>query len=249
MLTMLESLVHIPLFQDLLPDQRDSLEPLFERFSCAPETVIFEQGDPAVYLYLILSGVVSIHYKPYDGQSIIITHLTEGDLFGWSAVVGSAQYTSGIVSDTALEAVRMRGKELWSFCLKEPEMGKIILDRLASVVSNRWADAHTQVQSMLDQALAKSRKPRRKRKGKTNMVTPPVHSQEQHLRALLEKLSAYIEQFHGGSVEFAAFDGKTLKVKLGGKCLGCPLLPSTLHGWVAGAVHQFFPEVEVVEDK
>jgi Fe-S cluster biogenesis protein NfuA len=38
-----------------------------------------------------------------------------------------------------------------------------------------------------------------------------------------------------------------LKVRLGGACLGCPLLPSTLHGWVAGTVKQFFPELEVVE--
>ena len=30
-------------------------------------------------------------------------------------------------------------------------------------------------------------------------------------------------------------------------CLGCPLLPSTLHGWVEGTVRQFFPEIENVE--
>ena len=45
------------------------------------------------------------------------------------------------------------------------------------------------------------------------------------------------------------FDGKDLKVRLGGACLNCPLLPSTLHGWVAGTVHQFFPGINVVEEK
>lgn len=81
------------------------------------------------------------------------------------------------------------------------------------------------------------------------MVTPETISQEDQLRGLLEKLSAYVEQFHGGTVEFVSFDGKVLKVHLGGACLNCPLLPSTLHGWVAGTVHQFFPGVEVVEEK
>ncbi|MDD2696516.1 MAG: NifU family protein [Anaerolineales bacterium] len=70
---------------------------------------------------------------------------------------------------------------------------------------------------------------------------------EQRLKGLIEQINAYIEHYHGGSVEMIAFDGRVLKVKLGGACLGCPLLPSTLHGWVEGTVRQFFPEIEKVE--
>lgn len=77
-------------------------------------------------------------------------------------------------------------------------------------------------------------------------MVDPVY--EDRLRALIERLSAYIEQYHGGSVEFVSFDGRVLKVRLGGACLGCSLLPSTLHGWVEGTVRQFFPEIERVED-
>jgi Fe-S cluster biogenesis protein NfuA len=72
-------------------------------------------------------------------------------------------------------------------------------------------------------------------------------SQEQLVRALLEKIDAYIEQFHGGSVQMVSLEGRVLKVRLGGACLGCPLSPTTLHGWVAGTVHQFFPDLEVVD--
>ncbi len=70
---------------------------------------------------------------------------------------------------------------------------------------------------------------------------------ELQMKALIEQLSAYIETFHGGSVEYVEFDGKLLKVRLGGACLGCPLSPSTLHGWVEGTVRQFFPDIEQVE--
>lgn len=78
------------------------------------------------------------------------------------------------------------------------------------------------------------------------MVAPESTDRETQLRGLLDKISAYVEQFHGGSVEFVSFDGKQLNVRLGGACLGCPLLPSTLHGWVEGTIHQFFPDIEVV---
>jgi len=71
------------------------------------------------------------------------------------------------------------------------------------------------------------------------------YSEEERVRALLEKIDAYIQQYHGGSVEMVSLEDKLLKVRLGGACLGCPLSPSTLHGWVAGTVHQFFPDIEV----
>jgi Fe-S cluster biogenesis protein NfuA len=75
-------------------------------------------------------------------------------------------------------------------------------------------------------------------------VDPKVEIQ---MKALVEQLSAYIETFHGGSAEYVSFDGKVLKVHLGGSCLGCPLSPATLHGWVEGTVRQFFPGIEKVE--
>lgn len=77
-------------------------------------------------------------------------------------------------------------------------------------------------------------------------VNAPI---EEQVRVLIQRLSAYIEQFHGGSVEFISFDGKVLKVRLGGACLGCPLSPNTLHGWVEGTVKQFFPQIEKVESE
>jgi Fe-S cluster biogenesis protein NfuA len=72
-------------------------------------------------------------------------------------------------------------------------------------------------------------------------------AERERMRALLEQISAYIEQYHGGSVELISFDGKVLKVRLGGACLNCPLTPNTLHGWVEGTVRQFFPDIESVE--
>lgn len=73
-----------------------------------------------------------------------------------------------------------------------------------------------------------------------------LHSKEEQIKGLLEQVSAYIEQYHGGSVEFISLEEEVLTVRVGGACLGCPLLPSTLQGWVAGTIHQFFPEIQVV---
>jgi len=73
---------------------------------------------------------------------------------------------------------------------------------------------------------------------------------EKNLRAeqmdnLIQSISAYIEQYHGGSAELISFEDDIVKVKLGGACDGCPLSAATLKGWVQGTIHQFFPEVSV----
>jgi CRP-like cAMP-binding protein len=246
---MLQSLTHLPLFQELEPAQLALLEPLLDLYNCPPKTIVFDQGEPATHLYLILDGEVSILYKPYDGPPITLTHLRFGDAFGWSAVVGSTDYTSAIVSDTALEALRIRGTDLWDLCIEHPTTGEIILDRLARVVSSRWKNAHTEIHSILDRALENANVAKKERRKSMQSATTSSSNREQQVRSLLERLSAYVEQFHGGSVDYVSFDGKTLKVRLGGACLGCPLQPATLHGWVAGTVHQFFPDIEVVEEK
>jgi Fe-S cluster biogenesis protein NfuA len=72
-------------------------------------------------------------------------------------------------------------------------------------------------------------------------------SPEERMRALIETVSSYIEHYHGGWVRMVGFDGKVLQVKMGGACEGCSLSETTLHGWVEGAVRQFFPNIERIE--
>ena len=79
------------------------------------------------------------------------------------------------------------------------------------------------------------------------MVKEP--SREEKMQVLIAKISAYIEQYHGGSAEMVSLEDDVVTVRLGGACLGCPLSAATLKGWVQGTVHQFFPEVEVVAAK
>jgi len=72
-------------------------------------------------------------------------------------------------------------------------------------------------------------------------------TEREKMEALLNRLSSYIEQYHGGWVHLVDFDGKVLRVEMGGACQGCHLSATTLQGWVAGTVRQFFPELERIE--
>ena len=139
----------IDIFKDLDKDEMELLKPLFESLSCRAGIVVFQQGAPADFLYFIITGKVEMSFKPYDGTPITVAHMEKGGLFGWSAVVGSENYTSSATAIKEVKAFRVRGTELRKFCVEHPEAGKDILERLADGVSSRWKDAHRQVQSIL----------------------------------------------------------------------------------------------------
>ncbi|HUI87441.1 MAG TPA: cyclic nucleotide-binding domain-containing protein [Anaerolineales bacterium] len=157
---MLEAVKQIPMLQGLSEEQLELLSPLFEVFTCPVDHSIFEQGEQATYLYLLTGGTVALSYKPYDGARMILTHLHAGDAFGWSSVVGGSAYTSGVISETEIKAIRIRGADLRKLCRDHPDLGRMILDRLAEAVSGRWKDSREQVQTILQRNLGKNCKPK-----------------------------------------------------------------------------------------
>lgn len=143
----------VAIFQELDENQIRLLRPLFEPFSCQEGSVILQQGAPAEYLYLMVSGTVEMSFKPYDGNAMTVSRVEKGGLFGWSAVVGSEKYTSSAIAVEDVEAFRVRGSELRRFCLEHPEAGIEILERLADGVAFRWRNAHEQIKSLIIQGM------------------------------------------------------------------------------------------------
>ena len=150
---MVSTINNIPLFDSLSPKALKLVEPLFEPCICH-EGRIFEQGDPAIYLYLVIEGLVDILFKPYDGPEITITTVKAGGIFGWSAITGNRIYTSGASCLEKCQAMRIKGSSLRELCIQHPDTGSILLDRLAESVSARWQDAHSQVRDILTQCVS-----------------------------------------------------------------------------------------------
>ena len=73
-----------------------------------------------------------------------------------------------------------------------------------------------------------------------------IANDNQRMEALITQLSAYIEQYHGGWVKMVSYEDDVLTVEMGGACAGCALTEMTLHGWIAGTVRQFFPDIKDV---
>ena len=130
--------------------QMEVLAPLFENIIYPGGGVIFEQGSPALFVYILVKGKAKIQYKPYDSPIMTLSRLGPGDVFGWSAVVKSPFYSSSAICSDEIEVLRIRGEELWKLVKKQPKTGKLIIDRLVDSVSPRWGHAREQIQEILN---------------------------------------------------------------------------------------------------
>jgi CRP/FNR family cyclic AMP-dependent transcriptional regulator len=141
------------LFQDLLPEQLEVLQPLFIPCEFPADTVLFEQGDPAENLFAVVSGEVVVNFKPDDGPAITVACVQPGSIVGWSAALGSRRYTSGAICTNYTQLLRVRGDDLRCLCLQHPDTGMIFLDRLATIIAERLHSTHDLVLSLLQLGL------------------------------------------------------------------------------------------------
>ena len=154
----LERYSQLAFFTGLQKADIQLLAPNFAPQTWVAGTVIFEQADYAEYLYLVVSGEVTIRYKPHDGPVMTVTRVQPGGIFGWSAAINNPAYTSGAVCSLDSEVLRIRGTDLRTVCEKHPELGKIVLDRLAGVIAERKHSQQGPVTSILANGMRRSSK-------------------------------------------------------------------------------------------
>lgn len=146
-------LEQLPLFEGINSAQRAQLRQIFVPVDCYADTMLFEQGDPAEYLYLVVVGEVVVNFKPDDGPAITVARVQPGGVVGWSAALGSRLYTSRAECAVYTQMLRVRGTDLRKLCEQNPETGLLILDRLATVIAERLSSTHKQVVALLELGL------------------------------------------------------------------------------------------------
>lgn len=149
----LELFAGLSFFQGFTPTQIEEISPILDILPCEKGAVIFEQNQRTDYLYILEKGEVVILYKPYDGPALVVARIHPGGVFGWSAVLGRDVYTSGAQALECGCTIRMRKDALQRFCNQHPETGKILLERLASVISERLKSTYSEVLNILTNGL------------------------------------------------------------------------------------------------
>jgi CRP-like cAMP-binding protein len=133
----LSTLDQNPIFNGFTLEELDLLRPLFIPCEYHPGTVLFEQGDPAEFFYIVTSGEIAIQYKPEDGKPILIARIKPGGIVGWSAVIGRSHYTSAAFCTSFARLLRIGGSELQVLGESHQATCDKFVDRLAEAVAER----------------------------------------------------------------------------------------------------------------
>ncbi len=151
----------LPIFEGMDTAQRTLFRKYFVFCDCTADDIIFEQGAPADFLYVVIEGEVSVRFKPDDGPELVVSRIKANGVFGWSAAFGSGTYTSGAICEEPTTLLSVRGTDLKMLRENHPETGILILERLATIVNERIENEghHLQVVALLEHGLKNGVKP------------------------------------------------------------------------------------------
>jgi CRP-like cAMP-binding protein len=144
----------LSVFKGFSPEQLAALRPLFTFFYMPEGTVLFQQGEQAECFFILVDGEVAVRYKPEDGPMLVIARVRSEGVVGWSATIGSPQYTSSAVCLTECKVLRVRSANMRTLNEIDPQTGSMFLERLAALIEARLRSNHPQLMTLLEQSLA-----------------------------------------------------------------------------------------------
>jgi len=106
---------------------------------------IFEEYDRAKDVYVVLSGEVSLVICEPKDVCRQIAVVGEGDLVGWSPLVGRSRLSDTAVTLTPVKALVFDGKQLLDFCMQNPAFGFEFMRRAATELAKRLSGTRLQL--------------------------------------------------------------------------------------------------------
>ena len=130
----------IELFKDIDYVVIDKIAEICIEENYAKDTVLFEKGQDAKFLYILEEGTINLVIE--NGGTLKYSLTDPGEVFGWSSMVEAGQYTAAGVCVTEVKAVKLKREMLDKIFNIHADAGLIILKRLAGVISRRLSNAY-----------------------------------------------------------------------------------------------------------
>jgi NitT/TauT family transport system permease protein len=136
---MMEILKKTMPFQMVSEDLLRKIAALGRRAEYAPAAVLYEAGDKADDIYIIVSGKVEHALEPGVNARRPVQTLAAGDVFGWAALLEKfpQRLARAVVSEKA-EIVRINGDELLRLLESDPDAGDVVMSRFATMITRDY---------------------------------------------------------------------------------------------------------------
>jgi len=103
--------------------------------------MLFQEGDPADWLYILLKGRVKLSFGQ-TGQVVYVVS-NAGEAFGWSSLVGRPGYSASAECVTATRLLKFDKQKIQAIIEKDPANGLVFFKNLAAILGNRLLHGYT----------------------------------------------------------------------------------------------------------
>ena len=122
-----------------------------EDITTAAGAILFENDEPADYLYLLVEGNAEIIYRVNDPEhpgldmEFYVGELSPGEVFGISTLIEPHIYTSSVRVTEAGRALRIQGQTLRAMCELDAKLAYGIMRQIAQTAMERLHSTRVQL--------------------------------------------------------------------------------------------------------
>jgi CRP-like cAMP-binding protein len=145
----IESLKRDAVFEFLRPDQVDALSNAARLVRFKPGDIIYQKGEPARDIYIVLSGQVALRLPGKGGVNIIIDELTQGDIFGSCVSFSLGSYALTAQSTENCELLCIQASVLKELLEEDSRMGYAIQSKISEIYFRRYIEAMNKLQAIV----------------------------------------------------------------------------------------------------
>jgi len=137
-------LAGIELFSELNEDELQEVTALAQTRSVLRDTTIFNEGDTADAIFVVVNGRVKIVTTSTDGKEFILTVLGAGQVFGEMALLEETTRSASVVTITAVELLVLARKDFDHLLNSSPGISR----KLMAILSRRLRRANSKMESL-----------------------------------------------------------------------------------------------------
>jgi CRP/FNR family cyclic AMP-dependent transcriptional regulator len=151
-------LAHVPVFEELAPDDLQRIASVAVPRSFEPGQVVFREGDDSDTCYVVFQGHARAIRSHSDGRTITLATFGAGEVFGELAMFDDEKRSATVEAIDAVEAIAILGPDMRRMLREHPEISaKLVttLGRRLRAANERLASQSFQtVQSRVAQVIS-----------------------------------------------------------------------------------------------
>ncbi len=115
------------------------------------ETKLFQEGSFEDEVFIVCSGHVRLSMNVPGQDDVTFLTAGPGDLVGWSGLISDGRMTATATTVEETVLIGISGRRVQQLCEIEPELGYVLMRRVAQILSRRLLATRLQLLDLFHQ--------------------------------------------------------------------------------------------------